>query len=312
MSDTPQLPAGAPDSIPPRTPGAGYLADDTVLRAALDVLLRNWRWTLGFVVLGGLLALAGSFLVTPMYRSEVRVSVVLDLDRAGGAALGGALGGLASLAGLQTQGSAERAESLAVLASRSLGERFLVAEDLMPGLFPDRWDAVAKSWIPRGDKQAPTIREAFTAFTRDIRVIQEDSQSGLIVVAMNWSDPVRAAQLANGYVDLANSTLRARAIEEARASLQFLDAELGKTQSIPVRESIFRLVETQTKKIMLANVRRDYAFKVIDPAVPPDEGDVARPRRLLMAAVGALLGLTLGILAGVLRSGRRAPHDRPH
>lgn len=282
---------------------SGYVADSSVLQTALNLLLRNWRWTLGLAAIGGLLALGASFLVKPVYRSDVRVSLVMDLDQAG-AAFGGALGGLASLAGIQTQTSSERAESLAVLESRSLGEEFLNVEDLMPGLFPERWDEATNAWIPRHGKQAPSIREAFKDFSRDVRIIHEDRQTGLVVVGMYWSDPARAAALANQYVALANATLRDRAIAEAKASLEFLDAELGKTQPIAVRESIYRLVEQQTKKIMLASVRRDYAFKVIDPAVASDFDDLARPRRLMMASVGAILGLALGILAGILRGSR--------
>lgn len=291
-------------SVSPATSGPGYVADSSLLGAALEVLMRSWPWILGLALLGGVLALAASFLVRPVYRSEVRVSLVIDLDKVGGAALGGALGGLASLAGIQTQTSSERAESLGVLASRSFGEEFLITEDLMPGLFPDRWDDAAEKWIPRRGKEVPSIREAFKAFSRRVRSIEEDKQTGLILVGMYWSDPVRAAELANRYVALANTTLRDRAIEEAKASLAFLDVELSNTQSIAVRESIFRLVEQQTKKIMLANVRRDYVFKVIDPAVASDGDDLARPRRLLMASVGAMLGLAFGILVGILRDSR--------
>lgn len=284
--------------------GTEYVADSFVLKDALDSLLRNWRVTLGLTVLAGALAFAASFLVRPVYRAEVRVSVVTNLDQAGAASLGGALGGLASLAGIQTQSSGERAESLAVLSSQALGEKFLIAEDLMPGLFPARWKDDTRTWIPRRGRVAPSIREGYKEFSRKVRKIQEDSQTGLIVVGVLWSHPERAAELANRYVELANSTLRERAIEEAKASLEFLNAELGTTQSIEVRESIFRLLEQQTKKIMLASVRPDYAFKVVDPAVAPDYDDLARPRRLLMASVGAILGLALGFLVGILRGKR--------
>jgi len=54
---------------------------------------------------------------------------------------------------------------------------------------------------------------------------------------------------------------------------------------------------------MLANVRVEYAFTVIDPAVPPERR--ISPRRSLYVLVGALLGFTLGISAAYLRSIRR-------
>ena len=46
---------------------------------------------------------------------------------------------------------------------------------------------------------------------------------------------------------------------------------------------------------MLANVRQDYVLEVIDPAVVPEEE--AKPHRILIIVIGALLGATLSIAA---------------
>ena len=49
------------------------------------------------------------------------------------------------------------------------------------------------------------------------------------------------------------------------------------------------------KKAMLANVSEEYAFRVIDPAVVPEER--ASPKRSRIAMLGLLIGGLLGTLS---------------
>ena len=56
------------------------------------------------------------------------------------------------------------------------------------------------------------------------------------------------------------------------------------------------------KKAILANINKEYAFKIIDPAVVPEEP--VRPRKLAMAAVGTAAGFMLGIFVVLLRNAR--------
>jgi uncharacterized protein involved in exopolysaccharide biosynthesis len=95
----------------------------------------------------------------------------------------------------------------------------------------------------------------------------------------------------------ANARLRAEAIREAEQNLRYLTRESERTESVEVRRSIYSLIEAQVNSAMLANVRPDYAFKVIDPAHPPDPKNKVAPQRALLAIAGGLLG---AILAGLL------------
>ena len=55
---------------------------------------------------------------------------------------------------------------------------------------------------------------------------------------------------------------------------------------------IYNLIEEQTKNIMLANVREEYAFKIVDPAIVPEIR--VRPARRKIAIMGLLVGLLFG------------------
>jgi uncharacterized protein involved in exopolysaccharide biosynthesis len=63
---------------------------------------------------------------------------------------------------------------------------------------------------------------------------------------------------------------------------------------VEVQQAIYRLMEAQTKKQMVASTREEYAFQTIDPAVPPQEK--ASPKRALIVITALMLGLALGSL----------------
>jgi len=65
-------------------------------------------------------------------------------------------------------------------------------------------------------------------------------------------------------------------------------------------QSIFyQLIEEQTKTIMLVNVRAEYVFNTIDPAVVADEKH--SPRRSLIVILVTLLGGIIGVVSILIR-----------
>jgi LPS O-antigen subunit length determinant protein (WzzB/FepE family) len=57
---------------------------------------------------------------------------------------------------------------------------------------------------------------------------------------------------------------------------------------------MYNLIENETKTLMLANARSEYAFTLVDPAVTPEVR--IRPRRTLMVLIGLLVGGLLGMV----------------
>ena len=95
---------------------------------------------------------------------------------------------------------------------------------------------------------------------------------------------------------------RARAIAEAEKSMSYLQSELDKTSIVGIRQGINGLIEDQINQIMLANVRDEFAFRVIDSAIPPSEDDYVRPIRWLYMLAGFILGAVLGSFSVGLRA----------
>lgn len=273
--------------------------------------LGRW-WLVVSIVIVTALFLTAAFTMNPAYRAQALLAPA-SIDRSGasgGIGSLGSLGGLAALAGLNlgANGSATE-EALAVLRSREFTEKFITANQLMPKLFREQWDPVARAWISP-EASRPTLARAFRLFDKTIREAELDKRSGLVTLKIEWRDPAEAAFWVNDLIVRLNAEMRARAMRDSNAAVGYLEKELAATSTIETRLAIGRLMEAQINQRMLASVTQEYAFRVVDKALPPDPRDRVRPNKPLMAALGVMFGFTLGaviVLLFGIGTNRRQP-----
>ena len=268
------------------------------------VVARLWAgrlWIAASVVVVAAAFLVAALLMTRVYRSAA-VSLPVTADEAGMGGLGSALGqlsGLASLAGIQLGGeSSKLEEALAVLRSRQFTEKFIADQQLMPQLFPSKWDAREGRWTVAGDK-VPTLADGYKRFDKKVRSVTHDKKTNLVTVAIEWPDPAAAASMANELIARLNAEMRERAISRTNAAVGYLQKELEATTAVDTRAAISRLMEAQINQRMYANVTQEYALRVIDRAMASDPKDVAKPKKVMLLALGITLGFVLGAI-GVL------------
>jgi uncharacterized protein involved in exopolysaccharide biosynthesis len=174
---------------------------------------------------------------------------------------------------------------------------YIKEANLMPILFASKWDAEKKQWKDNSD--APTDWKAFELWDRNIRRVNQDKRTGLVTLIVEWKDPALAAKWANDFIRHVNARLRIEAVEEAEKSIVYLEKQLPTTSSMEVQQAIYRLIETQTKKKMVASTREEYAFMTIDPAVPSERH--ARPKKLSVVAIGFFLGFLMSVAFVLIR-----------
>jgi uncharacterized protein involved in exopolysaccharide biosynthesis len=232
-----------------------------------------------------------------IYRAETAMVAVSDKDTAQALeSLTGQLGGLASLIGIDLDVDAAKREAIATLRSKSFLLSFIHDKRLLPVLYANRWDEQAGTWKNSWWRSDPTEQDAYKRMKKRVYRVTDDKTAGLIWIRIDWKDPQVAAEWANELAARANAILQARAIDEANKSLDFLEKELAKTTVVELRQAIHRLQEAQIRRVMLANVRQEYSFKVIDPAIAADSDDYVRPDKVLTLCLAFFGGLVIALI----------------
>ncbi len=95
------------------------------------------------------------------------------------------------------------------------------------------------------------------------------------------------------------SRLKARDVREANNAIAYLQRQLAATQLVEMQQVFYQLIETQTRITMLADVRDEYVFRVIDPAVVPERKSA--PRRALICILGTMAGSFFSLLFVFIR-----------
>ena len=207
--------------------------------------------------------------------------------------------------------------ALITLQSRRFISYFVNQQNIKPMLFDDRWDKQTGTWndnsgsllstlknfiLPRDSATPasdlapgePTLLETYKLFTDEVMTVSKDDESGVISVQVDWKDPRVAAEWANALVARLNAEIRQNAIDESERSIGYLKEQIENTNLAGLQAVMYRLIEEHTKNITLAKATDDYALKIVDPAVPPD--DSVKPNRRVMAVLGFMAGALLGVL----------------
>lgn len=270
-------------------------------------LLRNKVTIVVVTAACAISALAISYTMAPKFKADVKFMIAENSD-SGAGQLAGGLGGLAALAGITIGAGGQNEESLEYLRSRVFTSGFITQHELMPVLFPSKWDFQAKNWKSRDSEKIPTIGAAVDKFSNQIRTISEDRRTGVVTLSITWTDRRLAAEWANVMVAEADRALREKRQAELSKTINYLTEEAAKTNEVGVRDTVYKVMETQLKNSMLARTRDEYAFRIVDPAVIPDATDKVSPRRGLMSLAGAFIGMFAGMLFAAYR--RPAAHPR--
>jgi len=249
-----------------------------------------------------------------IYKSEALLAPAEANTSSAMSGIGGQLGGLASLAGvnLGSPSGDQSALAIEIIKSRKFASDFIVRYDLLKDLMaaekwnpkvnqiqydPDVYDNQEKKWVRDASfpyKQKPSLQEAYEKYLEFIKV-SADKTSGLVTISATHVSPTVAQNWVNWIVEDINKVMKNRDVREANKSIAFLTKQLEKTAVAEMKGALYSLIEEQAKTIMFANVRDEYVFKTIDPAIISEKKH--KPSRAIICILGLLLG---GFLGGVV------------
>lgn len=291
---------GMPQSVNPHVYSPLAERDEISLLDLWQVLM-DYKWSIIFITtLATAASIAVAIKMTPIYRAEVILAPVQEEGKGGLGASMAQLGGLASMVGLNVGGGDNTEQHLAVLTSRAFLSSFISDEHLLTRLFADKWDTQKQQWLLDEKEKPPSLLAAHGVFVKNVLSTSVDKKSRLVTLAIEWKDPQEAAAWANKLVTLFNEHQRKQAINQSNRNIQYLQQQIQKTSVIDVQKMFYGLIENELKTMMMANVRKEFTFKVIDPAQPPEKK--IKPKRALIAVLGAVAGMMLGVFLAFFRN----------
>lgn len=274
----------------------------------LELWLVLWgkKWLiiiLSFVSCSAILAY--SLTLPNMYKATVLLSPQKQQESGGLSSLAGQFGGLASVAGINLgSASDDTAVYLEVIKSKDFLYKFIEQNNVKVNLFAVKeWNKEANQlvldpsvykkgqWLADESSQLtlePTLYKTYERFLKKLTV-EQDKINGLVKIAFEHIDPRVSKQYVENIVALINESVREREIAENKESIKYLNEELVKTNIAEMKNVFYTIIEEQTKAMLLAEVRKEFAFKVIES--PIVEEQKSSPNRAVICIFGAVFSV---------------------
>lgn len=205
-------------------------ADETNLLDLLIVLVRHKKLVIALPIITGVIALAVSMMMTPIFTSTAKI-LPPQQQGSGAAAMLGQLGNLAGAAGAIAGIKNPNDLYVGMLESRTIADnlinRFNLKERYESGNMEDARSALA-------------LASQLTNSKKD----------GLIWISVNDQDPKFAADLANAYVDELIKLLQTMAVSEASQRRLFFEKQMQEAKD-KLADAEVALRTTQEKTGML-------------------------------------------------------------
>ena len=298
-------------------PSQATVADEEIDLRELFAAIWQGKWIIAVVTSVFTVAAVFYALSLPnIYKSE---ALLAPVSEAAGLKIPGQLGGLAALAGVNLGGLGggdKTALAMEIIKSREFLSRLIQKHDLfIPVMAAKGWsradnslfiddelyDANTKQWVREVKppfQPKPSLLEVHEEFLK-LFGISQDKTSGMVKISVEHFSPYLAKTWVDQLVKAINDEMRERELIEAQRSIAYLDSQIEQTSIADVRTMLYSLIEEQTKTVMLANVREEYVFKTVDPAVVAEKK--AKPKRALIVILAIMLGSLLSIMFVLVR-----------
>lgn len=317
QNNQPPAPHGS-GQYPPNYYNAPYQQEDEIdVRELFGIIWEGKWWVIAITFVFALASVIYSLGLPNIYKAEATLA---PTEEAQGQGFGEELGGLASLAGISVgkQQVDKVTMAMEILQSRKFIKNFVEQHNILPEIMAVKewhqasgelvfnkevYNSSTKEWVREVEQPKqpePSSWEYVKTFQNEMLLVEKNSETpGLINLSISHKSPIIANRWVEWLVEDINNHMRQRDIKEAQSSMEYLQNELGETNLSSMQQVFYQLIEKQIQTIMLANVRPEYIFQVLDPAVIPEQKSA--PARALICIIGTFLGGFLSLIVVFVR-----------
>ncbi|MGD9841548.1 MAG: Wzz/FepE/Etk N-terminal domain-containing protein [Steroidobacteraceae bacterium] len=291
--------------------------DELDLRELFRTLWKGKWFILAVTAMAAAISVAVALWLPNEYKATVVLTPASTSSTSSLSRLAGQFGGLAALAGVNLGGQSDGDKTVVAMElvkSWGFQEQFIRDNQLEVPVFaakgwnratnqlvidPDVFDAKKKAWVRKfksadGQTAQPGGWELYEELSKRISITQ-DKKTNLITLSVEYYSPYLAKEWADKIIVAVNKHLQDQDRREASKSIGYLQKKMNETSLTEMRSVFSRLIEEQTKNLMLADVSDEYVLKTLSPAKVPEQK--SGPKRALICVLGILVGVFVSVFA---------------
>ena len=278
---------------------------DNTIQEVIRNIFKNWKKFLFQVLFISLLAVVVSLFFDDYYQSEARLTAA-EVE----SAPSGSSSFISSLpAGLGTPDLNDSIiEAREIISSRDFFKRLLQYKGVYQGLLDpysydvDDAEAPIKDPSIALDIEMDTrFYQAMNTFSRALE-FEDVLEYDYFTIRYTHYNPTFCKHILDIIIKELNLQKKDKDINEANKAISFLTTRILDVSNAEVRGSISRLIESQLKREMIANMRDEYLVSIVDsPALPIVK---AGPKRLLIFLISIISSIIVLIPIYAYRQNR--------
>jgi uncharacterized protein involved in exopolysaccharide biosynthesis len=285
------------------------------------VIRKRQKFIIRVVVAAVLVTVVISLLMTNIYQAKAVIMPITSKESGAGAGVG-AWSALAlqfgALPGIVLPGGSSAAEIVNLLKSNILREKVIERYQLLPVLFYKQWDVEKKDWkrgislnplvyvgkiikaitpdeppgVMKKDAGVPDVWDGLRRLDKIIK-INQNIKENVITITVDYHDPEMAAKMVEYFLTALTDHMSSEARRVATINQKYLEEQLQKTADPLIKQKIYNLIAQQLETSMMAEVKENFAFKVIDPPMVPDKK--IKPKIIQMALLSFIASIFMGV-----------------
>jgi uncharacterized protein involved in exopolysaccharide biosynthesis len=252
--------------------------DEINLLDYVRVIVRNKMLICAIIGIVVIATIIVSFVMTTVYEAKAVIAPATKSSDSSGASI------LAAQFGISAPASSSMSEIVNLLKSNVLKEEVIKKHNLLPVFFQEK--------SLRGKSEGQKIWKGIRYLQEALKV-SPNQKDNSIQVSMQFRDPKIAADIVNYTLLELTDHMSNEARRVADTNKKYLESQIEKTADPFIKTKIYSLIAQQIETAMMAEVKENFAFKILDPPRVPDMK--TKPKRTQMATIAFVISLFLGV-----------------
>ena len=219
-----------------------------------------------------------SFLSPKIYEAKAVIMPVAQSQEPSG------MSAVALQFGITTNQTSNTSELFSLLQSNILMERVIIKNNLIPVFFGEE---------AKGKKENELIWDGIRYLKNSIYKVRDNKRDGIIELSVEFKDPEMSASILTGILAELTDYMSSEAKRVADTNKNYLESLIDKNSDPLIKQKIYALIARQIEVSMMAEVKENFAFKILDPPKIPDRK--MRPHISMNIMLSFIISLVGGI-----------------